>query len=369
MTMQSAAHPIMNRDIVRAFCAWLNESGLPDFFACHDPLHPRLEHWTMGRRSAPRSLQPIIDLFILGREVPLRELAGAPGEVLAALTSQGILKSVGTDAVCLGGLVLLPLQGLWLLCQRPQPNPTLYFGDDSVALTQRLRARRGERALDLCSGPGIQALRLAQMGANVTAVELNPVAATLARINITLNDLEDRVDVRIASLYAGVPGERFDVIVANPPLLPIPDDMPYPFVGHGGPDGLRLTRQILDGLPEALSPRGVARLIGTTLSDGYLPLCVDELRRCSASKQLSIRMFITSHHGLAAGDPFFEGLCDTAAATGEIDAAAARRRFRTFLTEEKASHLCAYFFHVTPGSGGFDLIDLAHEPPADLWFV
>lgn len=359
----------MTRDTFQALCGWLDESGLPDFFACFDPLHPRLEHWAMGRRSAPRSLQPLIDLFILGREVPRRELMDAPAEALAALTREGILKAVSEDAVSLGSLVLLPTQGLWLLCQRPQPNPTLYFGDDSVALAQRLRTRRGERALDLCSGPGIQALRLAQMGASVTAVELNPVAATLARINIALNDLEDRVEVRVANLYAGVPGERFDVIVANPPLLPIPDDMPYPFVGHGGADGLRLTRQILDGLPDALTRRGVARLIGTTLSDGYLPLCLDELKHWSAEKKLSLRMFITSHHSLAAGAPFFEGLCDTAAATGDIDGAAARRRFRTFLTQARASHLCAYFLHVGRGGGGFELVDLAHEPPADLWFV
>lgn len=33
----------------------------------------------------------------------------------------------------------------------------------------------------------------------------------------------------------------------NPPLLPIPDEIPYPFVGDGGQSGLDITLHILKG--------------------------------------------------------------------------------------------------------------------------
>ncbi len=37
---------------------------------------------------------------------------------------------------------------------------------------------------------------------------------------------------------------RFDLICMNPPLLPIPSGLGYPFIGDGGPDGLAVTRRV-----------------------------------------------------------------------------------------------------------------------------
>jgi release factor glutamine methyltransferase len=354
---------------LKPFCDWLEQRGLADFFACLDPLHPRYEAWAIASRSAPQSMRPLVELCILGQRVAWRDLAEAPQAALEGFLAEGVLKKHSVDEVSLGGLVLLPVQGLWLLCDRPRANPTLYFGDDSIALASRLRVQRGQRVLDLCCGPGVQALRLALMGGDVIGVELNPVAAALARINVLLNGLEDRVEVRVGSLYEPVQECRFDVVVANPPLLPMPEDVPYPFVGHGGPDGLSIVRRILNGMPQALSPTGIGRLLGTTLSDGYLPLCIDELQSWTKQQQMLVRMFVTSHHGLAPGDPYFEGLCDTAASTGRIEPSEARRRFRALLTEAGASHLCAYFFQVTRGAGAFELIDVAGDVSRDLWFA
>ncbi len=39
----------------------------------------------------------------------------------------------------------------------------------------------------------------------------------------------------------------FSLVVVNPPLLPIPDEIPYPFVGDGGQSGLDITLHILKG--------------------------------------------------------------------------------------------------------------------------
>lgn len=354
---------------LRWVTSWLELKGIPDFYACFDPLHPRYETVLNGRECAPTDMQGIIDLFLLGRLVQPSELYGVPPEVIEALERGDILSRHRDGSISLSGLVLLPIMGLWLLCQKAQPNPTLYFGDDSIALAQRLFARPGARALDLCAGPGIQALRLAMLGADVVAIEVNPVAAALAKLNVALNGLESKVDVRIGNLYEPVLGERFDRICANPPLLPIPDDMPYPFVGHGGADGLKIVQKILDGLPHVLNQGGIARILGTTLSDGYLPLCIESLDQWARSSCLQLTMFVTSHHPLIPGSQFFEGLSDTSASTGKITPADARQRFQSSLSRMGATHICAYFLHVTHGSGGAQLLDITEEPTLDLWFA
>ncbi|ANP89311.1 methyltransferase [Rhizobium leguminosarum] len=357
-------------DALREVCELLEFAGIRDILACFDPLHPRHAHWVAARAAAPLEFQPLIDLFQLGGSATDRDLAVIPQNTLETLRMEGLLKRTGgTNSWWLGGLVLMPVQGLWLLCHMNKPNPTLYFGDDSIGLALRLSATPGQTVLDLCAGPGIQSLRSAQMGAWVTSVEVNPVAAALARLNAAANGLSDLIEVRVGNLYDVLSNERFDRIVANPPLLPIPDDLPYPFVGHGGPDGLRITRRIIEGLPERLNPRGNARLIGTTLSDGYLPLCLGDLEQMAQRLHLNVQMYITAHHVLNDGAVYFEGLAATCASTGDISGEAARATYRAFLDERGATHLCAYFLHIVIGEGRLELIDVAEEPSNDLWFT
>lgn len=355
-------------EALQDLCEFLEYVGVADLLACFDPLHPRHTHWQAAHAVAPPHLRPLINVFQLGGSATDAELALLPRDVLATMQAEKLLR-IADDGWWLGGLMLLPVQGLWLLCHMAKPNPTLYFGDDSIGLGLRLFAEREHQVLDLCAGPGIQSLRAAKMGAQVTAVEINPVAAALARLNATANGLDERIDVRIGNLYEVLGDERFDRVLANPPLLPIPDDLPYPFVGHGGPDGLSITRRIIEGLPDRLTARGNARLIGTTLSDGYLPLCIAELETVAARLKLDIRMYVTAHHDLKDGATYFEGLAATCASTGQISVEEARRAYRTFLDRQQATHLCAYFLQIVVGEGRFDLMDMAQDPSHDLWFI
>ncbi len=78
------------------------------------------------------------------------------------------------------------------------------------------------RVLDLCTGSGAIALALAKElpAAHVIATELSPGAAAIARKNAERNGFAERVDVRLGDLFAPVAGERFDLIVSNPPYIP-----------------------------------------------------------------------------------------------------------------------------------------------------
>jgi release factor glutamine methyltransferase len=73
----------------------------------------------------------------------------------------------------------------------------------------------GSRVLDLGCGSGSAGIAAARAGARVIATDINPSAARCTRINTLLNQVD--IDVRHGDLFAPVAGERFDVVLFNPP--------------------------------------------------------------------------------------------------------------------------------------------------------
>jgi release factor glutamine methyltransferase len=79
--------------------------------------------------------------------------------------------------------------------------------------------------LDMGTGSGICALFAARIARRVVAVDINPAAISCVRVNALLNGLDARVDAREGDLFGPVAGERFDVVLFNPPfLLGVPKD-------------------------------------------------------------------------------------------------------------------------------------------------
>jgi release factor glutamine methyltransferase len=143
---------------------------------------------------------------------------------------------------------------------------------DTETVIEVARAARPDRAapcriLDLCTGSGVIAVSLAREfpAAQIVATELSPAAAALARRNAARNAVADRVDVREGDLFAPVPGERFDLIAANPPYIasPViptlsPEVRREPVIAlDGGRDGLAFYDRICAQAGEHLAPGGV----------------------------------------------------------------------------------------------------------------
>lgn len=125
---------------------------------------------------------------------------------------------------------------------------------DSLLLRDAAVVAGAPQVLDLCTGSGIQALQVAHRAAGVVAVDINPRAVALAQLNAQLNGAGN-VEVRVGDLYAPVRGERFDVVIANPPFV----TSPYaaaPSYHSGGPTGDRVLRRIVAGLAAHLQPAG-----------------------------------------------------------------------------------------------------------------
>jgi len=75
------------------------------------------------------------------------------------------------------------------------------------------------QVLDMGTGSGVCALFAARHARRVVAVDLNPAACRCALLNARLNQLEERLEVRHGDLFAPVAGERFDLVLFNPPFL------------------------------------------------------------------------------------------------------------------------------------------------------
>jgi release factor glutamine methyltransferase len=121
------------------------------------------------------------------------------------------------------------------------------------------------RLLDIGTGSGCIAVTLAQLrpGARVIATDASAAALEVARCNARRHGVEN-VEFRLGDAFAPVLGERFDVIVSNPPYVARGD--PHLFQGDlrfepkqaltSGTDGLELTRILVAQAPPQLEARG-----------------------------------------------------------------------------------------------------------------
>jgi len=124
-----------------------------------------------------------------------------------------------------------------------------------------------QRALDLCAGSGCLAILLAHAfpHASVDAADVSAPALEVARRNIGEYRLSERVRIYESDLFAALAGQRYDVIVSNPPYVSdglmqaLPPEYRYePVLALcGGEDGLRIVRRILREARAHLTRRGI----------------------------------------------------------------------------------------------------------------
>ena len=124
--------------------------------------------------------------------------------------------------------------------------------------------RPGGRALDLCTGSGALAIAMKKLrpGAEVTASDVSRDALALARENA--QKLDAAVRFIQGDLFAPLAGERFDVIVSNPPYIPeelrgklqAEVEKEPALALFAGKDGLDFYRRIAAEAPEHLTPAG-----------------------------------------------------------------------------------------------------------------
>jgi len=125
------------------------------------------------------------------------------------------------------------------------------------------------RALDLCTGSGCVAIAFAKARPTwrVTAIDLSPDAAALARENSLRASTIRNLAILEGDLFAPLPADaQFELITANPPYIPSAEietletdvrDYEPRLALDGGNDGLAVIRRLLADAPRYLSAGGL----------------------------------------------------------------------------------------------------------------
>ena len=145
----------------------------------------------------------------------------------------------------------------------PRPETETLVG---VALAFLAELDGERRVLDLGTGSGAIALALARERekARILATDVSVEALSVARENARALGLSHRVEFAQGSLYEPVRGERFDLLVSNPPYLAEGEaNALAPELAHephcalfGGSDGFAVLRPLVGHAPEYLRPGG-----------------------------------------------------------------------------------------------------------------
>jgi methylase of polypeptide subunit release factors len=200
-------------------------------------------------------------LFLLGATVGEEE-ARAAIRPLRLLTDLGVVEA-GSDGV--RAFVRLVPHGDYYVASDPADAASTEAPDwvpgiqaPSVTLAKLAVRQAVGTALDLGTGCGIQALLAAKHAEQVVATDVSPRALAFAAFNTALNGVAN-VELRQGDLFDAVRGERFDLIVANPPYVVSPDSS-YLY-RDGGRVGDELCRLIVETASEHLAEGGFAHLL------------------------------------------------------------------------------------------------------------
>ncbi len=145
----------------------------------------------------------------------------------------------------------------------PRPETEILVEDALEILKPLLLPRICEIGI----GTGCIAISLLYHLTNAFAVglEISEAAIGIARRNSRKHGVAERFDIRRSDVFSALSDERFDVIVSNPPYVPV-DDMeslqaevrdfePRTALTDGG-DGLSIIRRIIAGSPKHLVAGG-----------------------------------------------------------------------------------------------------------------
>ena len=215
---------------------------------------------------APEPLATLVALFVLPVTLDAAEAEKRLPQ-FGLLDQLGLLDVEGSDVR--GSVRIIPHDHLLIASDRARDDT----GPDHVAGVHRpsaglahLTVRRPvRRALDVGTGNGVQALLCAEHAETVVATDVNERALHFAAFNAALNGIEN-VEFRAGSFFEPVAGERFALVVCNPPYVITPDTN-YLF-RDGGMEGDQVSELVAKELPTVLDEAGYGTMTASWVVAG-----------------------------------------------------------------------------------------------------
>lgn len=218
----------------------------------------------LRRLAQPSPLHSLIKLFALRVAVPESEARAALAPLdLDAAAVLGLVECREGSVVPLVGFVVT--EGLALAHDLPvagreglRPDHVVGLNAPALLLARLTVRRPVGSALDVGCGGGVQSLLAARHAERVVGVDLNPRAVAFARFNARLNGVTN-VEFREGSLFEPVDGERFDLVVCNPPYVVSPES--ELLFRDGGRPGDAFCKEVVRGAARHLAPSGFATVV------------------------------------------------------------------------------------------------------------
>lgn len=159
------------------------------------------------------------------------------------------------------------LAGLPFYVDRRVIVPRSHIAELLAASLQPWLQRPVRRVLDLCTGSGCLAILAARAfpRARIDASDISPAALAVARRNVSSRKLGRRVRLVRSELFSRLKGERYDLILCNPPYVTsasmrrLPAEYRHePGIAlAAGKDGLDAVSRILVQTPAHLAEHGL----------------------------------------------------------------------------------------------------------------
>lgn len=238
-----------------AECARMKEGDVPPFEAAARPL--RL--WKARRASDLASLafRCFADADAITEAEATRVLEG----VDAALFADAGLLARTPDGGVVSAYEIAPFEGMLFLGDPLDRggDAVMNWGQMTVELLRAAWTPEGApkigAALDLGCGAGTCALVLAQGAARAIGCDVSERAIVLSRANARLNGVVN-VEFRQGDLCAPVDGDRFDLVVSQPPFIPRHDEAEPATYLWGGSRGDEIPLRALAEGSARLAPGG-----------------------------------------------------------------------------------------------------------------
>jgi predicted RNA methylase len=214
---------------------------------------------TLWRMRGGSTLETLVRLFVLGQsadsaavERALKPMSLEEWKRLGLIELAGSSVSACLHLRCYRELIFaydFPRRGRGGLRQ----DYVMGVSPSSLVLAGMTVRRKSAATLDLGFGCGIQAILAAPHSERVLGVDCNPRAVAVARLNANLNGIAN-IDFREGDMFAPVRGERFDLIVSNPPFIISPENRH--FFLNSGLEGDEICRRIVKEAPQFLNEGG-----------------------------------------------------------------------------------------------------------------
>ncbi|HTZ04651.1 MAG TPA: class I SAM-dependent methyltransferase [Gaiellaceae bacterium] len=206
----------------------------------------------------PDELAALVRLLVLDLPAPAAAVERALGDGAELLVRLGV--AAERDGELRAAARIVPHDELLVASDRVAEDAPEHVAGvhwPSATLSHLTVRRQVGTALDVGTGNGIQALRLAAHAGRVVATDVNERALAFAEFNAALNGVGN-VELRAGSFFEPVAGERFDLVVCNPPYV-ISPETEHVFRDSGLP-GDTVSEQLVRDLPSFLADDAFATI-------------------------------------------------------------------------------------------------------------